>query len=181
MTFDADAIFRQVKPDRRRAQVEPAPSIPLTDIGVRAAVVLDTNIYIDMAAGRFEPEIRAKLAGCLHHHSIVALAELAQGVAAYSPEAKSYASVKAYYLGLFKRVPRMRLLVPDADVWMRAGTVAGLLSRTQGFQPHQRKELLVDALIYVDAAKHGLPVLTRNVRDFGLIAAVHGAGTVVQV
>ncbi len=181
MSFDAEAILRQVKPEKHERQIETAPCLPFGALEARARLVLDTNVYIDMAAGRLARESRARLAACLHYHSVVALAELMQGVAAYSPNAPSYAAVRRHYIDLFKHVPRTRLLVPDADVWMRAGTIAGLLSRTQGFQPYQRKELLLDALIYLDATKRGLPVLTRNVRDFGLIAAVHGAGVVVQI
>jgi hypothetical protein len=44
-----------------------------------------------------------------------------------------------------------------------------MLSRTQDFQPHQRKECLNDALIFLTAAKAGLPVLTANCDEFDLI------------
>jgi hypothetical protein len=43
------------------------------------------------------------------------------------------------------------------------------LARTQGFQPHQRKEMLNDALIFLTAARAGLPLLTSNRADFDLL------------
>jgi hypothetical protein len=40
---------------------------------------------------------------------------------------------------------------------------------TQRLQPHQKNDLLNDALIFLTAARHGVPVLTENRRHFGLI------------
>jgi hypothetical protein len=59
-----------------------------------------------------------------------------------------------------------RPLVPDAETWHVAGMVSGTLARTQDFQPHQRKECMNDALIYLTAAKHGLPMVTANRVEF---------------
>ena len=58
--------------------------------------------------------------------------------------------------------------------------VTGLLSRTQGFQPYQRKECLNDALIYLTAAKAGLPVLTANRDDFDTIQQIVSAGVFIH-
>lgn len=41
-----------------------------------------------------------------------------------------------------------------------AGVIAGTLARTQGFQPHQRRQCLNDALIYLTAAKARILLLT---------------------
>lgn len=62
-----------------------------------------------------------------------------------------------------------RLLTPDAETWVEAGLIAGTLARTQGFQPHQRKDCLNDALVLLTAAKAGLAVLARNRGEFDLI------------
>ena len=72
-----------------------------------------------------------------------------------------------------------RVLTPDDEVWMRAGVLTGLLTRIQGYQAHQRKELLADALIYLSAAKACLPVLTRNAADFDLLNQLYPAGRVI--
>jgi predicted nucleic acid-binding protein len=66
-------------------------------------------------------------------------------------------------------VPDTRLLTPDAQTWAEAGVIAGTLSRVQGYQSYQRKDCLNDALIFLTAARAGLPVLTQNRADFDLI------------
>jgi hypothetical protein len=54
--------------------------------------------------------------------------------------------------------------------------IAGALARMQGFQKHQRKECLNDALIYLSAAKAGLPVLTANRDEFDIIQQIAPEG-----
>jgi len=51
--------------------------------------------------------------------------------------------------------------------------------RTQGFATAQLKACLNDALIYLTAAKAGLPVLTGDRRDFDLIPQLAPEGRVV--
>ena len=183
MTYDLGAILRQIKPEKIRTQIEAdhigKPENRLDAETALGALVLDTMVYIEMAGGRVDETTRAILRSSLQHHSIVALTELAQGLAAANPDRPDYKRVRLYYLDLIKAVPRSRLLLPDADVWMRAGVIAGLLSRTQNFQPHQRQALHADALIFLSATKAGLPLVTRNVRDFALIRHIHGAGRIV--
>jgi len=60
-------------------------------------------------------------------------------------------------------------MTPDRQVWTDAGVIAGTLARTQKFQPHQRRGYLNDALIFLTAAKAGVPVLTANWDDVDLI------------
>jgi hypothetical protein len=70
-----------------------------------------------------------------------------------------------------------RLPVPDAETWHLAGAISGTLARIQGFQPHQRKECLNDALIYLTVAKRGLPVVTATRAEFDLIQLIAPGGT----
>jgi predicted nucleic acid-binding protein len=72
-------------------------------------------------------------------------------------------------VALIDAVPETRLLVPDGEAWLEAGVIAGSLARTQGFQRHQRKECLNDALVFLAATRAGLPVLTANRDEFDLI------------
>ncbi len=69
-------------------------------------------------------------------------------------------------------MPPTRLLTPEAQIWADAGSIAGLLARTQHFQRHQRKQCLNDALILLSAAKAGLAVLTSNRGEFDLIQQI---------
>ena len=105
------------------------------------------------------------------------LAELAVGVAAYSPQAKGWAAVRDHYAQLFEAIPDGRILTPDPETWTAAGLVAGTLARTQGYDRSSRKECLNDALILLAAAKAGLPVLTANRDEFDLIQQVAGGGS----
>jgi len=119
--------------------------------------------------------------GALRFHCSVCLAELAVGVANYSPVADDWPKVRDRYADLFATVPSHRILVPDNEVWTSAGVVAGTLARTQGFQPHQRKQCLNDALIYLTAAKAGIPRLTASRLEFDLIEQIRPGGTVLHV
>lgn len=183
MSFDLDAIWRRLKPEKRRAQLTPEDARGLISAEALApgpiALVPDTVVYIETAAGRLPPAARALMAQAVQFHSAVALSELMQGVAMHDPGRRDHGSVRRHYTDLVRAVSPARVLVPDADAWLRAGVMAGTLARTQGFQPHQRKELMADALIYVSAAKAGLPVLTRNAGDFGLLLQLDGAGRVI--
>ena len=102
-------------------------------------------------------------------HCTVCVAELTTGVANAEPSHKTWEKLRNHYAALFATFPAGRLLTPDPDVWAEAGLIAGTLARTQGFQRHQRKECLNDALIFLSAAKAGLPLLTANRTEFDLI------------
>lgn len=113
-------------------------------------------------------------------HCSVCLAELAIGVANADPSRANWADLRGYYVELFAAVPSTRLLIPDAQIWAEAGVIAGTLARTQTYQKHQLKECPNDALIYLSAAKAGLPVLTANCDDFDLIQQLAPEGRFVH-
>lgn len=91
-----------------------------------------------------------------------------------------WAAMRDHYCELVASMPASRLLVPDGEIWAEAGFIAGTLSRTQGFQPHQRKECLADALIFLTAAKAGMPVLTANRQEFDLIQQLAPEGQFIH-
>ena len=77
--------------------------------------------------------------------------------------------------------------MPDTNVYIgaAAGTLPAVvqtltLARTQNFQDHQRKKCLNDALIYLTAAKMGLPVLTANRDEFDLIQQLAPEGQFIH-
>lgn len=140
------------------------------------AVVLDTNVYIRSAAGTLPAAAAAIIDRGLTFHCSVCVAELATGVANFDPSNARWKVVRDYYRKLVATFPPTRVLTPDPQIWAEAGLIAGTLSRTQGFQPHQRKECLNDALIFLTAAKEGLPVLTADKNDFDLIQQLAANG-----
>lgn len=143
-------------------------------------LLLDTNVYINRAAGRMAPPLRGAIDGALLFHCSVALAELAVGVAKANPGRQDWHLLRDHYVGLLAAVPASRLLTPDAQVWADAGVIAETLARTQGYQPHQRKECMNDALIFLTAAKAGVPVLTANRDEFDLIQQIAPEGRFIH-
>ena len=146
----------------------------------RALLVPDTNVYIRAAAGTLPALVQDLVERALLFHCSVCLGELATGIANANPSLPSWSALRDHYLELFDSIPSARLLNPDAQVWTDAGVVAGVLARTQGFQKHQRKECLNDALIYLTAAKAGLPVLTADNHQFDLIQQLAPEGKFIH-
>jgi predicted nucleic acid-binding protein len=146
----------------------------------RALLVPDTNVYIRAAAGTLPALVQDLVERALLFHCSVCLGELATGIANANPSLPSWSALRDHYLELFDSIPSARLLNPDAQVWTDAGVVAGALARTQGFQRHQRKECLNDALIYLTAAKAGLPVLTADNHQFDLIQQLAPEGQFIH-
>ena len=141
------------------------------------ALVPDTNVYTRNMSGALPAEVEILLDNALQWHCSVCIAEITAGIAHYDPNARDWRRVKRQYGFLLAAIPDTRLLTPDAETWNLAGAIAGTLARTQRFQPHQRKECLNDTLIYLTAAKQGLPVLTANRTDFDMIQQIAPGGT----
>ncbi len=181
MSPDLQALLRRIKPDKHGAQLRPRPVEALVAAAAfptgRVSLVPDTNVYIRAAAGTLPAPVADLLDRSLQFHCSVCLAELAVGVAAYSPQAAAWPAVRDHYAALFAAIPDRRILVPDAEVWTQAGLVAGCLARTQSFDRSGRAACLNDALILLSAAKAGLPVLTANRNDFDLIQQAARTGT----
>ena len=129
----------------------------------------DTNVYINDAAGRLPAIVEALLDRTILFHCSVCVGEIATGVANGDPTHKGWKDIRAVYAEVLGSIPASRLLTPDAQVWTDAGLTAGTLARTQKFQPHQRKEMLNDALILLTAAKRGLAVLTSDRDHYDLL------------
>jgi len=182
---DLAAALRRFKPEKRTAQLKPRPAENLLDwtgLEGRAplALLLDTTVYIHRAAGRLPAALQTLIDGALLFHSPVALAELATGVANADPARPEWTALRDHYAALFTAVPVSRVMSVEAQTWIDAGVIAGTLGRAQGYQPHQRKECLNDALIYLTAAKAGVPVLTANRDDFDFIQQIASAGVFIH-
>lgn len=146
----------------------------------RARIVLDTNVYMQSAAGTLPPAAAALVDQGLLFHCSVCVAELVTGVANSDPSHPNWPGIRDYYKALIASFPPTRLLTPDDQVWTEAGMIAGTLARTQNFQRHQRKECLNDALIFLTAARAGLSVLTANRSEFDLIQQLAPQGRFIH-
>ena len=143
-------------------------------------LVADTNVYINDAAANLPASVEALLDRALLFHCSVCVAELAIGIGNGDPTYPLWAATRDHYGGLMAAIPASRLLTPNPDIWADAGLIAGTLARTQHFQPYQRKQCLNDALIFLTAAKVGLPVLTANRDEFDLIQQLVPEGRFVH-
>ena len=174
LSIDVVAPLRRIKPEKRLAQLTLRPPGALNSAedvagSGRAVLLLDTNVYIRSAAGTLPAAASALVDGGLVFHCSVCVAELTTGIANANPAHPEWAVMRDHYVDLIATFSETRLLTPDRDTWAEAGLIAGALARTQNYQRHQRKECLNDALIYLTAAKIGLPVLTANRAEFDLI------------
>ena len=186
MPIDLAGLVRRRKPEQRTEQLSPRDPSELANDETFAAqpgrptLMPDTTVYIHQAAGRLPASARRLVEGALMFHCSVCLAELASELANADVSHPRWSDTRNHFDAVFSRIPDTRLLVPDRDVWMDAGLIAGALARTQGFRREDQKECLNDALIYLTAAKAGLPVLTENRGQFDLIQQLAPEGRFIH-
>ncbi|SFV12656.1 Predicted nucleic acid-binding protein, contains PIN domain [Methylobacterium sp. 174MFSha1.1] len=131
-------------------------------------LLLDTNVYILDASGKLPESVATFVDRSRLFHCTICLSEIATGIA-NAASARGWSAIRNHYAAVFAAIPANRLLVPDAEVWVDAGLIAGTLARVQDFQRAQLKECLNDALIFLTAARAGIPVLTADRGDYDLI------------
>lgn len=185
MSIDLDRHLRRIKTEKLLAPLATRPIADLVSVAgfagaARSPILVDTNVYINATAGRLPADASRLLGSSLLFHSMVCLSELTTGVANSNPANPGWKKERDHYARLMERIPSNRILKPDPEIWVEAGLIAGTLSRVQRFQPHQRKECLNDALIYLSAAKLGIPVLTEDRGEFDLIQQIACRGTFIH-
>ncbi len=63
-----------------------------------------------------------------------------------------------------------RIVYPNHEMWIRAGSVLADLGRRFAVEPSRRRTMSNDTLIALSAVSIGAAVVTRNARDFALLA-----------
>jgi predicted nucleic acid-binding protein len=63
-----------------------------------------------------------------------------------------------------------RVLVPNLTDWSWAGRILAAIAHAHGYEKIGRARLTNDALIAASAARTGIQVMTKNARDFALVA-----------
>lgn len=183
MSFDLDAALRQLKPQSRkgpiarRSQLRWARSEPAAG----TQLMLDTTVYLDLLQGKTPPEVDALLLSRIPNHTSVAVAELTHSFGRLNPAHPQTKRTLKQLQGIIADIPPHRLSEPDDDCWGKAGIAAGLMARLLNVPNAQRDitKFLNDALIYLQAAKLGAAVLTRNHRDFDLLEQLVPVGAVI--
>jgi len=66
-------------------------------------------------------------------------------------------------------MPAHRIFAPDIEVLGRAALLSGMLSRLQGYGKDRKLRALQDCVLFLQARKLGLALLTANVRDYDIL------------
>lgn len=181
-SFDFDAARRWMRFDPRRTLARRGDSeLPFASEEAIAggALILDTCVYIDQMQGR-APNLVSKLIGARTvNHSTVAVQELMHAVGVLKPDdPRTPAAIASIGLQI-RAMPPHRLFEPDTETLGRAALLSGLLCRLQGYQDDARLKALQDCVLFLQALKLGLTVLTANIREFDLLLQLVPAGRVL--
>ncbi|HEX8936875.1 MAG TPA: PIN domain-containing protein [Sphingomicrobium sp.] len=140
--------------------------------------LLDTNVFIAALAGRGPPELALLLANLPQSYvSGAVLSELAWTRGRLDPRHCDTVKILRKYNGALSNIDQGRMLVPDANEWMRAGELAGTAARaTAGGvksikTAFDRMELLNDATTAVVAVRAGATVVTSD-RHFDIFMQI---------
>ncbi|TDR85474.1 type II toxin-antitoxin system VapC family toxin [Enterovirga rhinocerotis] len=168
LDFDAAArLARRTASLSRRPDAD-LPFLTVADLA-GPGLLLDTVVYIDQLHGRLDETVE-RLIGTRHaHHSAMAIQELMHTVGVLDPEHPDTPAVIRTLRTLVRSMPTHRIRVPDLDTLGRAAVLSGVLCRLQGYRDEHRRRALQDCVLFLQAHKDGLTVLTRNIKDFDFL------------
>jgi predicted nucleic acid-binding protein len=183
VSFDLAAASRAVKPQKGAADLRERPRSALRWAAEEAKtggpILLDTTVYIDTLQGRTPAAVDDLLRFRSVFHSAVCLAEICHAFGRLAPEDPRTRKTLAVVAEMIEMdIPRHRLFAPDPQSWGEAGMLAGKAQRRAALSTDGHR-LLNDALIYLQAAKVGAAVLTRNRRDFDFLDQLMPVGSVI--
>lgn len=133
------------------------------------ALLLDTCVYIDALQGRLPGIVTELIAVRQVNHSACAIQELMHGVGMLDPQDRRTPVAVDGIAALVKEMRPHRVFAPDIATMARAALLSGLLCRIQNYGGDHRKRALMDATLFLQAAKLGLATVTRNIGDFDLL------------
>jgi predicted nucleic acid-binding protein len=170
--FDFDAARRWARFDRRKTLARRGDDkLPFVDAGRIGGqgILLDTCVYIDQMQDRSPPTLDDLIAQRQVNHSTVAIQELMHTVGVLNPSDTRTAAVVAEISKQIKAMPSHRVFAPDLEVLGRAALLSGILCRLQGYEKDGRLRALQDCVLFLQARKLGLAVLTVNVGDYDIL------------
>ncbi len=179
--IDRRAARRDRRELRRDESVVIAGLTPLAELvgPGRPILMLDTDIYIDEAAGRLPATVSATLDRAQLFHCSVCLGELAVGVGGVSPLARGYKALREHYRQLAQIIPPSRVLTPDEGICAEAEALTSNVTSGLRLTREKRRTWLNDVLVYLTAARAGVTVLTSNKAAYGRIHLASGEGRCV--
>jgi hypothetical protein len=180
--FDFDAARRWARfepkttPARRSDQELPFLN---ADRLAGQGLLLDTCVYIDQMQDRAPPLLDELIAYRQINHSTIAVQELMHAVGALNPSDKRTATAVKAIGSHIKAMPPHRIFLPDTETLGRAALLSGILCRLQGYHADNRVRALHDCVLFLQAQKLGLVLLTANVGDFDILLQLVPAGRVL--
>lgn len=151
----------------------------LLHAGPGASLLLDTSVYIDRLQGKLPTVVKELIEIRLVNHSTIALAEMMHSVGRLDPlDPRTPETIETIGHAI-KLMHTHRLFEPDADIIGRAAILGGILSRVQGYQKDDRLRAVNDCILFLQAAKLGLTILSRNIRDFDFLLQLFPTGRVL--
>jgi len=132
-------------------------------------LLLDTCVYIDQMQNRSPQMLDDLIAQRQVNHSTVAIQELMHTVGVLDPSDARTAGVISEIGKQIEAMPPHRLFVPDTEVLARAALLCGILCRLQGYARDKRLRALQDCVLFLQAQRLGLVVLTANVGDYDIL------------
>jgi hypothetical protein len=180
--FDFDAARRWARSDPHRTLTRRSYNeLPFVDTSLIGGqgLLLDTCVYIDQMQDRSPQVLDDLIAQRQVNHSTVAIQELKHTVGVLEPSDKRTAGVIAEIRKQIGAMPSHRIFTPDAEVLGRAALLSGILCRLQRYQKDDKLRALQDCVLFLQAQKLGLVVLTANVGDYDILLQLIPAGRVL--
>jgi hypothetical protein len=177
--FDFDAARRWARFDPQRTRARRGDGeLPFVTAGRMGgqALLLDTCVYIDQMQDRSPRVLDDLVAQRQVNHSTVAIQELMHTVGALNPSDPRTATAIDEIGKQIKAMPPHRLFAPDGETLGRAALLSGILCRLQGYAKDGRLRALLDCVLFLQAQKLGLVVLTANVSDYDILLQLIPAG-----
>ena len=180
--FDASRRWARLDPQRTlaRRSADELPFVDVSPIGGQG-LLLDTCVYIDQMQNRSPQVLDDLVAQRQINHSTVAIQELMHTVGVLNPTDARTAGVIDEIGKLIKAMPPHRIFAPDIEVLGRAALLSGILCRLQGYRRKRRASCgrFKDCVLFLQAQKLGLVVLTTNLRDYDILLQLIPAGRVL--
>ena len=132
--------------------------------------ILDSNLYIEAASDTGKADdldaFVQTWAPFLFLHAVVA-----QKLLAGATSERSRQVARRWIIEPFER--RDRVVVPDFGMWKRSGEIISVLVAKKVLSPDGvPSSFRNDALLAASCRRAGLTIVTRNIKDFELIARV---------
>lgn len=180
--FDFDSALRWARFDKGRTlarRAEAALPFASSERIAGPPLLLDSCVYIDQFRGRSPDIVELILSARLVNHSAVAVQELMHAVGVLNQKDHRTPDAIATIRHVILAMPPHRLFAPDVEILGRAALLSGILCRVQRYGADQKFRALQDCVLFLQAQRLGLTLLTANLSDFDLLLQLLPAGRVL--